>query len=135
MLTISADGLMVHSDGAWTEMKCASFHQRGVWSQHHCDDGDVPRSSGNCCILRPCGEVSCARVRWSLWPMARCGYGIWLLITFRSSGDSGLVSRVEHLWECSQRLVWGGLQESQELGQEQQGSLDGRRSGSSDIVD
>lgn len=24
-LTISADGLMVHSDGAWTEMKCASF--------------------------------------------------------------------------------------------------------------
>jgi hypothetical protein len=25
MLTISADGLMVHSDGAWTEMKCASF--------------------------------------------------------------------------------------------------------------
>lgn len=23
--TISADGLMVHSDGAWTEMKCASF--------------------------------------------------------------------------------------------------------------
>ena len=25
MLTISADGVMVHSDGAWTEMKCASF--------------------------------------------------------------------------------------------------------------
>jgi len=25
MLTISADGLMVHCDGAWTEMKCASF--------------------------------------------------------------------------------------------------------------
>ncbi len=24
-LTISADGLMVHSDGSWTEMKCASF--------------------------------------------------------------------------------------------------------------
>jgi hypothetical protein len=23
--TISADGVMVHSDGAWTEMKCASF--------------------------------------------------------------------------------------------------------------
>jgi hypothetical protein len=25
MFTISADGVMVHSDGAWTEMKCASF--------------------------------------------------------------------------------------------------------------
>ena len=25
VLTISADGVMVHSDGAWTEMKCASF--------------------------------------------------------------------------------------------------------------
>lgn len=25
MLTMSADGVMVHSDGAWTEMKCASF--------------------------------------------------------------------------------------------------------------
>jgi len=25
ILTMSADGLMVHSDGAWTEMKCASF--------------------------------------------------------------------------------------------------------------
>jgi hypothetical protein len=25
MLTLSADGVMVHSDGAWTEMKCASF--------------------------------------------------------------------------------------------------------------
>ncbi len=25
VLTMSADGLMVHSDGAWTEMKCASF--------------------------------------------------------------------------------------------------------------
>lgn len=25
VLTLSADGLMVHSDGAWTEMKCASF--------------------------------------------------------------------------------------------------------------
>ncbi len=25
IFTISADGLMVHSDGAWTEMKCASF--------------------------------------------------------------------------------------------------------------
>ncbi|MHB9036686.1 MAG: hypothetical protein ACYC64_08465 [Armatimonadota bacterium] len=25
MLTMSADGVMVHCDGAWTEMKCASF--------------------------------------------------------------------------------------------------------------
>jgi hypothetical protein len=25
ILTMSADGVMVHSDGAWTEMKCASF--------------------------------------------------------------------------------------------------------------
>lgn len=34
VLTMSADGVMVHSDGAWTEMKCASFgseqHGRSV---------------------------------------------------------------------------------------------------------
>jgi hypothetical protein len=105
-LTISADGLMVHSDGDWCEMKCASFlsEQYGrstIGTMEHADKfGELMYLEA---VRRGCREAG------ELVFVADGAPWIWNLVAHHFPEAVEIVDwyhAVEHLWEVAN--AWYG---------------------------